>query len=80
MVSCHYNHSLAEYIFCLSLCGLLVDWLECRKGRKQMWATEPCWVAGEEGGNQVVQELKAHTELNGATWKTTLWYLYWEKS
>lgn len=45
-----------------------------------MWATEPCWVAGEEDGNQVVQELKAHTELNGATWKTTLWYLYWEKS
>lgn len=33
LVSCHYNHGLAEYIFCLSF-YLLVEWLEHGQGRK----------------------------------------------
>lgn len=61
------------------MASLWTGWSAGRE-EKQMWATEPCWVAGGEGENPVGQELKAHTELNGATWKTTLWYLYREKS
>lgn len=61
LVSCHYNHGLAEYIFCLSF-YLLVEWLEHGQGRKTHVAqrASPGGRWGHPvGGNRVGQGLKA---------------------
>lgn len=77
MVSCHCDHGLAEYILCLSLRGLLMDWLELmgkrrmtNVGQRALLGALSRWGPGGAGA-----EGSASTELNRATWNTTLWSL-----
>lgn len=68
-------------MFCLSLCGLLVDGLAGAHGvgKKNPHGPEGLagWLNRASGQVETVwdKSLRASAELNGTTWKTTLWYL-----